>query len=117
LLKKDTYTLIEELLLCNRNMVEIFIKDKHGITQQWWSVYVPCSHTNRRHVWNWEIADISEEVFVRGDWNIHMNPKVKAYSATEADRFNRFAHRNRLVNINNGRHTYHKGEYHSTLDR
>ena len=46
-----------------------------------------------------------------------MNPKVKAYSGTEADRFSRFAHRNGLVNINNGMHTYPKGEYHSTLDR
>ena len=46
-----------------------------------------------------------------------MNPKVKAYSVTKADRFNRFAYRNGLVNINNGVHTYHKGEYHLTLDR
>ena len=46
-----------------------------------------------------------------------MNLKVKAYSATEVDRFNRFTHRNGLVDINNGVHMYHKGEYHSTLDR
>ena len=117
LVKKNTYTLIEELLLCNRNMVGILTKDKHGITQQWWSVYVLCSHSNRRHVWNWEIADISEEVFVGGDWNTHMNLKVKAYSMTEADRFSRFAHRNRLADINNSMHMYYKREYHSMLDR
>jgi len=117
LVRKDIYVEIEELLPCNRNMVGILTKDKRGVTQQWWSVYVPCSHSNRRQVWNWEIADISDEVFMGGDWNTHMNPKVKAYSAAEADRFNRFAHRNGLVDINNGEHTYHKGEYHSTLDR
>ena len=68
-------------------------------------------------MWNWKIADISKEVFVGGDWNTHINPKMKAYTATEADRFNRFTHRNGLVDINNRAHTYHKGEYHSTLDR
>ena len=35
LVKRDTYTTVEELLLCNRNMVEILIKDIQGITQQW----------------------------------------------------------------------------------
>ena len=50
LIKKDVYVEIEELLPCNRNMVGILTKDKRGITQQWWSVYVPCSHSNRRQV-------------------------------------------------------------------
>ena len=50
LVKKNTYTLIEELLPCNGNMVGILTKDKCGVTQQWWSVYVLCSHSNRRHV-------------------------------------------------------------------
>ena len=61
-------------------MVGILTKDKQEVTQQWWFVYVPCSHSNRRHMWNWDIADISKEVFVGGDWNTHMNPKMKAYS-------------------------------------
>ena len=117
LVKKEVYTQIEELLPCNRNMVEILTKDKRGVTQQWWSVYVPCNHSNRKHIWNWELDDISEEAFVGGDWNTHMSPKAKAYSAPEADRFSRFAHRNGLADINNGMPTYHKGEYHSTLDR
>ena len=67
LVKHDIYTQVEELLPCNGNMVGILTKDKHGVTQQWWSVYVLCVYSNRRHVWNWEIADISEEVFVGGD--------------------------------------------------
>ena len=117
LARKNIYTQIEELLPCNSNMVGILVKDKHRVTQQWWSVYVPCSHSNRKHIWNWEINNISKEVYVGGDWNTHMSPKAKAYSAPEADRFNRFAHRNRLVDINNGMLTYHKGEYHSTLNR
>ena len=53
LVRRDTYTQVEELLPCNGNMVGILTKDKRGVTQQWWSVYVPCVHSSRRHVWNW----------------------------------------------------------------
>ena len=35
LVKRNIYTTTEELLPCNRNMVEILTKDKCGVTQQW----------------------------------------------------------------------------------